>query len=169
MKQVKNFPNYLISENGDVFNKKTAHKIKWCKNTKGYLISMLMQSGKGKMVSAHRLVYTAYVGEIPKGYDINHIDGNKENNHYTNLDACTRKENIQKAVEIGLIKSGAESPLSKGVEQIDAWTGKCIAQYGSQREASILTGVSNSAISQCCRGNRITAGGYKWRFSDGSR
>jgi len=37
-----------------------------------------------------------------EGLDINHIDGNKQNNHYTNLEWCSRKHNIQHSFRLGI-------------------------------------------------------------------
>lgn len=42
----------------------------------------------------HRLVYQQFVGKIPKGYEIDHIDTNKQNNRVDNLRAVTKKENM---------------------------------------------------------------------------
>lgn len=44
----------------------------------------------------HRVVWEAFNGPIPEGYDIDHIDGNPHNNALNNLQAITHKENIQK-------------------------------------------------------------------------
>ena len=45
-------------------------------------------------------------------FEINHIDGNKQNNHYSNLEWCTSAENKQHAVRIGL-KGGRQSCVRK--------------------------------------------------------
>ena len=42
----------------------------------------------------HRVVYETHVGKIPKGFEIDHIDGNKHNNDITNLRVVTRSENM---------------------------------------------------------------------------
>lgn len=44
----------------------------------------------------HRLVYEAFIGQIPKDMTVDHIDGNKLNNHYLNLQILSRGENSQK-------------------------------------------------------------------------
>ena len=43
-----------------------------------------------------------------------------------------------------------------------------IAIFNSQREASEKTGVCRSSITRCCTGNRKTAGGFKWKYLEGS-
>lgn len=43
----------------------------------------------------HRVVYEYYNGEIPKGYEIHHIDQNKENNDISNLKLVSKKEHIK--------------------------------------------------------------------------
>ena len=49
-----------------------------------------------KWFSCHSLVAHFYIGSRPKGYDINHIDGNKGNNHFSNLEYITHSENVRK-------------------------------------------------------------------------
>lgn len=51
----------------------------------------------GKQYRAHRMIWTMLVGEIPEGYDIDHIDGNRANNHISNLRLATRVENGRNA------------------------------------------------------------------------
>lgn len=163
MKQIKDFPNYLISENGEIINKKTGRVLKINSNKKGYLMVQLSNNPIVKTITLHKLVYTTYVGDILKGFEINHIDGNKKNNHYSNLELVTKKENMIKAVELGLIKKGENHPISVGVIQIDPVTKKELKSYGSINIASKETGIASSSISQASRGVRYSAGGYLWK------
>lgn len=97
MKKVKNlkkFNDYLVNEDGKIFSKKTNKEIVSATNQTGYVLYCLLDNeGKKQTVYAHRAVYEAFVGEIIDGYEINHIDCNKKNNHYTNLNLLTHKEN----------------------------------------------------------------------------
>jgi len=45
----------------------------------------------------HRWVWKAFVGEIPLGFVIDHIDNNKKNNHLSNLQLLSRTDNLRKA------------------------------------------------------------------------
>lgn len=54
--------------------------------------------------AVHRVVVSAFVGEIPKGMDVNHINGIKTDNRISNLEICTRKQNIHHSMRMGLKK-----------------------------------------------------------------
>lgn len=48
---------------------------------------------KGKKYKSHRVIWELFNGEIPEGYQIDHIDQDKTNNRIENLRLCTRSEN----------------------------------------------------------------------------
>lgn len=79
-------------------------KPKFNKNN-GYLYYIVSINGKAITKEIHRLVAEAFVGQCPKGKEVNHIDGNKKKNNYRNLEYTTRKENIRHAFRIGLCKN----------------------------------------------------------------
>lgn len=162
MKQINNFSNYCVDVDGNIQNQKTGRILKHAVNQKGYHFVVLSNKGKQSTISIHRVVFETFKGEIPHGFEINHIDGNKSHNNIINLELVTHRENMIKAVKTGLIKSGGSNKLSKPVLQICVITGDIIAEHGSQREAEKTTGIPSSGISSCCGGNRITAGGFKW-------
>jgi hypothetical protein len=53
-------------------------------------------SNKYKSYMIHILVYKTFIGDIEKGTVIDHIDGNRNNNHYSNLQNITQLENVRK-------------------------------------------------------------------------
>lgn len=70
---------------------------------KRYKVVSLWRGGKGRMFQVHRLVAMAFVPNPDNLPEVNHLDGNPGNNHYTNLEWTTRKGNIQHAIRTGLL------------------------------------------------------------------
>lgn len=68
----------------------------------GYLASQLWKFGKLHRKLIHCLVAQAYIGPVPDGKEVNHIDGVKSNNHVMNLEYLTRSENNFHAYRTGL-------------------------------------------------------------------
>lgn len=68
------------------------------KHTGGY-VQFCMSS---KKYLAHRLVFESFVGKIPKGMEINHINGIKTDNRLENLECVTPKQNIHHAMKLGI-------------------------------------------------------------------
>jgi hypothetical protein len=99
-------PNYCVNNVGDIFNLKLKKflKISVSKDC-GYKRIALYDKHKTKSYRIHSLVAEYFIGTRPEGYQVNHIDGNKTNNHVSNLEYVTRKGNSEHAVKIGLIKS----------------------------------------------------------------
>lgn len=75
------------------------------KATNGYLLVHLNKEHKAKTVRVHRLVAMAFIPTSSFDLDVNHLDGDKHNNHFKNLEWVTRSENIKHAHKIGLNKS----------------------------------------------------------------
>lgn len=74
-------------------------------NRDGYSLVTLCKNAKCKGFSVHRLVAIAFIGN--SHLDVNHKDGDKNNNHVNNLEYSTKKDNLNHAVQTGLIKSNA--------------------------------------------------------------
>lgn len=69
---------------------------------RGYEKVCIFIDGKYKIMSVHRLVAMNFIPN-PNNYpQINHIDGNKENNFYKNLEWCTPSMNVKHAYKNGL-------------------------------------------------------------------
>lgn len=66
---------------------------------KGYCKVYLTKNQQTKSFLIHRLVYSAFVKPIDEGMQIDHIDGNKQNNHISNLREATAKDNRIFALE----------------------------------------------------------------------
>lgn len=68
----------------------------------GYPFVLLSVNGVTKNKMIHRLVADAFISNPDKLREVNHKDGNKTNNRVTNLEWCTRAENLKHAVNTGL-------------------------------------------------------------------
>ena len=65
----------------------------------GYYQIKFNNKNKTKAEYVHRLVWQAFNGTIPEGYEIDHEDEDKSNNALYNLNLKTRKENMKKALK----------------------------------------------------------------------
>jgi len=130
---------------------------------KGYK-RISLQNKKNQAV--HRLVASAFIPNPEDKPQVNHIDGNKQNNRVENLEWCTNGENQIHAYEHGLNhhSENAGRPKRK-VNQIDISTGKIIKTFNSISDATrAMCKSKTSNIGACCRHKYITCYGYKWEF-----
>ncbi len=117
------------------------------KRGKGYCCVGLMKNGKQEHISLHRLVAEAFIPNPLELPQVNHKDGNKENNHVSNLEWCTNQENI-----IHAFKKGLKIPTCHvGEKNTKAKLNDNIIRYirnsnESAKELSNRFGVSKSAI-----------------------
>lgn len=90
--KIKKFSDYEIYPNeGKIFSLKS-NKFIGAKNKKGYWqCSLYADDGIVWQTKVHRVVWIVCNGEIPQGYEVNHIDENKDNNSIDNLELVTHK------------------------------------------------------------------------------
>lgn len=75
---------------------------------KGYLhIALFCYGERFKPIAIHRLVAWAFIGPQKSGIVVNHLDGNPQNNRLSNLEYCTRKQDTQHAIRMGLKPIGS--------------------------------------------------------------
>lgn len=105
---------YEVSNLGRIRHYKTK-RIRSIKNSKGdYLIFSVRVNNPRKLkpYKVHIAVASTFIPN-PNNYpQINHKDGNKQNNNVDNLEWCTAKENIQHAIKNKLINVKASQKLS---------------------------------------------------------
>lgn len=79
--------------------------------TKGYPCVKLRIPGTqtSRWHRVHRLVVEAFIGPIPEGYEVNHIDAQRTNNVPTNLELVTRTENMAHCRSLGRLAIGVRS------------------------------------------------------------
>jgi hypothetical protein len=97
--RIKNFSNYEINTKGEVFNITTGRKLKPSKvgGKVGDYYNVGMQENKQTHRRyIHRLVYETFVGELKKGFVIDHINNNKLDNRFINLQQIKQRINTTK-------------------------------------------------------------------------
>ena len=92
--EIQDFSNYLIYDDGRVYNKKYKRDLKPGKNKyTGYYQIILCKNGKKKLFRINRLVGLHYLPKVEGKDIIDHINGDKLNNHVNNLRWTTKIEN----------------------------------------------------------------------------
>lgn len=93
-KEIEEFPNYQVSKSGEVKNVKTGRILKPATSANGYYIVSLSDKEKRKTALVHRLVATAFIPNPLNGNIVNHLNGNKKDNHVSNLEWADQLENM---------------------------------------------------------------------------
>jgi len=142
---------YSVSGNGLIRNDLTGKILKVRIDSKGYhKCNLYNGKGDSKGYLVHRLVAKYFIGDPTAGQtQVNHIDGNPLNNHYSNLEWCTPKENSEHAVRIGLFPGGETHHFSKITDDEIRNIRKLHAsgEY-SQAELGRIYGINQSEISR---------------------
>ncbi len=161
---IPDFPDYEVSHTGRVWSHHG--KGKWLRpqiHKGGYLQVCLYHNNKRCALYVHRLVATVWVTNPHNYPHVNHMDGDKTNNHYRNLEWVTDQQNRKHAHATGLRKEPDISPVCR----YSLRTGKKLRTYPSIIAAHRSSGgrCGIGAISKAAGGQTITAGGYQWRLA----
>ncbi len=92
-KPIEGYEQYFITSWGNVYHAPTGKRLIPEQTSKGYLRVHLYNENGRKHFKVHRLVANAFIPNPFNLPQVNHIDGNKENNSITNLEWVTDREN----------------------------------------------------------------------------
>jgi hypothetical protein len=167
MKQVKDYPNYLITLNGIVFSMITMKFLKPNKTSTGYLSAQLYdRNGGSRRRLIHRLVAEAYLRNPENKEQVNHINGVKSDNCLLNLEWNTSSENNKHAFRTGLRfvddkrrKMGHDLKERRKKIVLDMVTG---VFYDSMQEAAESVNLHFKALSQMLLGKRKNTTNLKY-------
>jgi uncharacterized protein YerC len=140
------FRNYGISEDGKIWSYKRKIFLKPKIDKDGYFEVCLRKNNKGKYFRVHRLVGFAYILNIENKPMINHKDGNKQNNNYSNLEWVNNSENVRHAIENKLQKTIRQNEITDPIKIHDVCR---LLEKGDLTLVEIekITGVSAKIIS----------------------
>lgn len=99
---------YAISNYGNVRRERTGgatyvgRVLKPCFSGTKYGYVSLFKSGNEFKQRVHQLVALHFIGPVPEGKQVNHKDGNKQNNQSDNLEYLSTAENLKHARDLGL-------------------------------------------------------------------
>jgi len=124
----------------------------------GYLKINLYKNNMSVTREVQRIVAEAFIDNPMNKEQVNHIDGDKKNNHVENLEWVTQSENVLHSVYV-------LGHCIKKVGQYDL-DGNYIRSFKSVKEAGETTGVARCSISNVIHGRRHKAGNYIWRLEE---
>lgn len=154
--EIPGFNNYMINKEGTVYSKIYKKRMSPSIGMSGYMHLILKDDGgTDRNRSIHHLVIMAYRNNeylklkeshelftpSDEGYlVVNHLDGNKQNNHLDNLEVISQKENYRHAIDLGL-------KITKPVviRWVDTGEEK---EFISMQSASLALGLNNKTLSQ---------------------
>lgn len=109
-----------------------------------YRLVTLSRESVEKKFRVHRLVAIAFLPNQSRLPDVDHIDGNKDNNSVQNLEWVTKRENRERGLEAGLIKVKLSYEIAKKI--------RSIGRTMKARDIAKMYGVGTGAIWSILRG-----------------
>lgn len=146
--------NYFISNKGRVKHNygSFAHLLSTFIKNNGYVCVSIKHKGIKKNYYIHRLVAKAFLQNENNLKEVNHKNGNKQDNNVTNLEWVSRQDNITHYFCDAIYKLDKQNNI--------------LERYPNARQAAIAINRPTLYSSICCCINNYprykTAGGYKW-------
>lgn len=164
--RVKSLSRYVYNGKGYYLKKE-----KICcqrQNKKGYLMVDLVKHGNNisRPFLVHRLVAIAFIENIHSKPQINHIDGNKQNNNVENLEWCDNSQNQKHAYKLGLNKRSENAGREKRPVCLYNSNMDLIKEFNSIAETTRWLNCASSNVRLCCENKRKTVNGYIAKYKE---
>ena len=136
--------------NGKGYYKLKSHEMTYRLSEKGYVVIDVCFNNKKLYRQVHRLVAEAFIPNPENKPQINHKDGNKQNNNVENLEWCTNAENQIHAYKLGLNKHSDKSGRPKKSVGLYLDDGSLYKKFNSIAETSRYLQCSADVIKHRC-------------------
>ena len=151
-------PRIMVSNKGNVVSYKrggAGYPLKVSYSGSGY---QKVSTSHESFSYVHKMVAETWIPNPNHHKEVNHIDGDKDDNRVENLEWVTRSQNIRHAYRTGLKKpSGACKPTPIRIVETDE-------VFESISECARRIGVTVAAISHCLNGRQSTCRGYHFEY-----
>ena len=158
--KVKSLDIYVNYKNGKRLYKGRVKPTR--KNNRGYVTVSLCRDNKSYTCLVHRLVAEAFIENADNKPQVNHIDGNIENNRADNLEWVTDSEN---KAHSGVAVGGTQRP-KRGVIVTKEATGEIFC-FGGLREAERTLDLDHGSVMKVLRGKQHIHRGYHISYAGG--
>ena len=166
---VKGYEEYQVDTNGIVYGK-NGKPLKYSLNHKGYCIINFYINGQIKGFAIHTLVAKQFIpNNDPSKWQVNHKNGNKEDNRVSNLEWVTPKENMRHSIEVLRNDfSGYNSSNAKPIKGINKYTNEVLV-FGSLSDAGRYFTKNDYRNTMKCiwkalNGRNKTYHNYIWKY-----
>lgn len=158
-----------VSSEGRVrSNMRDGRILKATPDKKGYLRLHVTIKQKRYAFKVHRMVAQAFIPNPENKPQVNHIDGDKNNNAASNLEWVSNRENAHHAVRNGLWENVFEASRKANAAQrkpIIAYKDGVVTEFSSVSEAERIIGSRH--ITDVLKGKRKQAKGYTFAYKEG--
>jgi hypothetical protein len=150
--EIDGYPNYIVSNYGEVVSLRTDQRLRARPNADGYLRVALSREGVSKDHYVHQLVAKAFFGSFRNGMHVSHVNGDKENNSTHNLRLRSGKVGTAQ-------RDNEQEPWGQRVRIIE--TGQV---FRTARECARHIGGDYGSVYACLRGRRNRHLGYTFEY-----
>lgn len=154
---------YYITKDGKCYNSESGKYLKGQIIWSGYRsYNLTLPQGNKKRFYAHRLVAIYYLNngkELEDWQEVNHIDGNKDNNNVSNLEICSHSQNMKHAIKNNLIPPNYIYCFDKDLNLL-----KTYKHISDVEKDGFSVGVINQEL--FAKKKKLTYGKYFWSRSN---
>ena len=160
-KQINDYDNYYIYDNGDVLNTTTNKILRGSISEHGYKYYRLSKNNQKKMYYAHRLVAEYFLDNPNNLPVVNHKDGNKLNNNVDNLEWTSYSENAEHAHQNNLVSKRRQSEYYTKDLENEVWKKIPDTYYSISNQGRVRNDRTNLLLK-----GSLTCGYLKVRLSN---